>query len=263
MNKLASKILFWQGVVLAGLAIARHIAWIAGFQPEQGVLGLLTAGCLAFAALSIALSRTRLCGLLPGLAVLSSSAFGLGFLTMGFWVPLAWSLDVMDSWASFGLPLVGVVGSVLAFVGLATMTGGVVDCKQEAGMKMDKPLRIGSLLLGLYVQGGVLIGAATMTWFSSSEIVIGGEHAGALFWTVLLFLSTAGVILSLFPSWPKASMALSFVVAAAFVVGSMLLSGGLSAWYRGGSSANALLRTALGVILLFPSFLRRFSAKRQ
>jgi hypothetical protein len=260
MNKLACKILWWQGIGLAALALARQIAWLAGFQPELGMAGLNTAGCLAFAALSMALSRTRLCGLLPGLAALSSSALGLGFLIIGFWVPFASPLVIIDPCASFGLPLVYVVGSVLAFLGLATMTGGVVDCKQAAGMKMDKPLRIGSLLLALYVQARVLIGAATLTWFSNAAGA--GEIPRGFFETVLLFLSAAGVILSLFPRWPKASTALSSGFAAAFIVGAILFAGGLSASYLRAISGNAFFRIALGVALLFPSFLRRFSAKR-
>jgi hypothetical protein len=249
-------------VVLAALTLVRQIAWFAGFQSELGMVGLNTAGSLAFAALSMALSRTRLCGLLPGLAVLSSSALGLGFLIIGFWVPIASSLMMIDPCAPFGLPLVHLAGSAMAFVGLAIMTGAVVDCKQEAGKKMDKPLRIGSLLLALYVQALVLIGSATMTWFSSDAEGI-GAILKSFFKILLLFLSAAGIILSLSTGRRKTNVLMSSAVAAAFVAGAILFAAGLSASYFRAISGDALLRIALGVALLFPTFLRRFSAERQ
>jgi hypothetical protein len=248
MNKLACKILWWQGVVLVALALARLIAWLAGFQRELLIVELDTACCLAFAALSMALSRTRLCGLSPWLATLSSVALGCGFLITGFLLPGA-SL------------LVGVIGPQMAFVALATMTGGVLDCKQEAGKRMDKPLRVAGLLLATYVLARFLMNTITVTWFTTarSPVVVIRNH---VFEILLLFLSAAGVMLSLSTLWPKASTALSFVLAGAFLVGSVLLAGALSEWYVGGISRNVLLGTVSGVVLLFPSFLRRFSGKR-
>jgi len=243
MNKLACKILWWQGVVLAALALVRLIAWLAGFQRELIIVELSTACCLAFAVLSMALSRTRLCGLSPWLAVLSSFVLGFGFLITGFLLPGA-------------SPLVGIIGPQMAFVALATMTGGVTDCKQEAGKRMDMPLRVASLLLAMYVLARFLMNAMTATWHTALHDDLIRK---AVYEILLLFLSAAGVMLSLSTRWPKDSAALSFIVAGAFVVGAMLLAGALSEWYVGDISWNVLLAAVLGVVLLFPSFLRRFS----
>jgi len=247
MNKLACKILWWQGIILAALALARLIVWFAGFQRELLIVELDTACCLAFAALSMALSRTRLCGLSPWLAVLSSFVLGCGFLTTGFLLP-------------GGSLLVGIIGTEMAFVALATMTGGVTDCKQEAGRRMDKPLRIAGLLLATYVLARFLMNTITATWFTAARgpVVL---IRNAVFEILLLFLSAAGVMLSLSTRWPKASTALSFVVAVAFVEGAILLAGALSEWYVGSISRNVLLGMVLGIVLLFPSFLRRYSGK--
>jgi hypothetical protein len=242
MNKVASKILWWEGVVLAALALARHIAWLAGFEPELTMVGLITAGCLAFAALSMALSRTRICGLSPWLAVLSSFGLGIGFMIVGFL-------------ASVPIPLVSIIGATLALAALAIVTAGATMCKQEAGMRMDKPLRVASLLLAMYVLARILMEAVTVTWFSVHDPV--GMIANGFFAVLLLFLSAVAVMLSLSTRWPKDSIALSSVLASAFVAGSILVARASSAWYVSGGSGNVLLRMALGVALLFPSFLRR------
>ena len=218
---------------------------LASFGREGTWSGLLTAFCLAVAALSMALSQTHLCGLSPLLAVLSSFGLGLGFMIIGFLVQGA-------------TPLVGIVGAAMAFAALATVTRGATICKQEAGKRMDKPLRVASLLLAMYALARILIRALTLTYRSvlDPDLIIKAEYD-----MLLLFLSAVGVMLSLTTRRPKANTALSSVVGAAFVVGAILLAGAALAWYVEGSSGNVLLRIALGVVLLFPSFLRRFSSQ--
>jgi hypothetical protein len=250
MNKLASKILWWQGVVLAVLTLVRLIAWLMGLGRELILIGLFTAVCLAYAALSMALSRTRLCGLSPWLAVLSSFGLGFGFLIIGFFAPIA---------PIASPPLVIIVGSQMAFVALAAITGSVMDCKQEPGKRMDKPLRVASLLLAMYVWACGLMRVMTTTWFSWNHRSMSDILTKSFYEIILLFLSAAGVMLSLSSRWPKDSTALSYIVAAAFVVGAMFFAGASSVWYVEGISEGVLSRTILGVALLFPSFLRRYS----